>query len=147
MTEGQRFQDIYSEEQREAFKEKILEQYAARTSLRNIATNLGLHYDTVKSWLSEAIEEVKTPDPAKERQKDLLLVDQAIRALIPEVLNGKASAHMALNRWLERRARYLGLDEPEKLDLNTSFNGSIEDEVKELLAKLGLSLDNLDLNP
>lgn len=128
----------YTEEEKALIKAQLLEDYAARYPLTKIAERNCLNRQTVSRWLNEALSELKDPDPGRERHKDLILVDQAIRALIPGVVEGKPSSHMALNRWLERRARYLGLDEPEKLDLGGSFTGTIEEEVVALCQKLGI---------
>lgn len=133
---------FYTPEQREAHKQLILEMYAQRAPISTISAALGLSRGTTIEWLEEAIREIKDPNPSEERKKDLILIDSSIRALIPKVKAGNVPAHMALNRWLERRAKCLGLDQPDKLDLGVGFTGSIEEEVSALLEKLGIVLDN-----
>lgn len=132
----------YSEAEKEVHKQTILEMYAQRATISTIAFTIGVSRPTVNNWLEEAIREIKDPDPSAERKKDLVLIDSSIRALVPKVLKGNVPAHMAMNRWLERRAKCLGLDQPDKLELGTNFTGSIEEEVSALLEKLGFTLDN-----
>lgn len=126
-------------------QERLLDLYAQRMRKRDIYVEVQKEYPEIGAsaldhWLKEAIRKQELPDPAFALRRDLLLVDAAIAALIPGVLKGQASAHIALERWMNRRAKYLGLDAPDKLEaiIHNLHTGTIDDEIRELSEKLGL---------
>jgi hypothetical protein len=131
---------LYTEEEREAGRATLYEMWAQRATLTQMADTLGINMSTAKRWLDRAIAERQTMrSVADEMRRDLELSEIAIRALMPKMLRGEPIAHRALISWLERRAKYLGLDKPEELNFNLSGStGPVEEELKMLLQQLGL---------
>jgi|SRR5687768_15976399 len=135
------------EEDKQAIQERMLELYAQRVRKQDIYAQVRQEYPEVGQtaldyWLKDAIRKQDLPDPAFALRRDLLLVDAAIAALIPGVLKGQASAHVALERWMNRRAKYLGLDAPDKLEaiIRNVHTGPIDEEIRELSERLGLNV-------
>ena len=132
--------DFYSDAEKELYKEDIYDLWCQRYTMLEISEKIGLNRTTCTKWLREAQEERRNIDPMVQMQRDLRLAELAIRALIPKVLEGANAAHRTLIMWMERRARYLGLDAPEELRMTIGHNGSIEAEISELARSLGINI-------
>lgn len=137
----------YTAEEKEEVQELLLDLHSRRYKRDEMRDEVnkkfpdyGLSRTTCLDWLNDAIQKQQLPDPAFALKRDILLVDACIEALIPKVLAGNAQAHMALERWMNRRAKWLGLDAPEKLEaiIKQVHTGPIEEEIRVLSERLGL---------
>lgn len=141
----------FTPEEKEEAQELILELYSRRLSRKEMQQELAkqghhLALPTIHMWLQEAIRKQEIPDPGYALRRDLLLVDKAIAALMPSVAKGTPSAHLALARWMDRRAKWLGLDAPDKLEaiISDTHTGSIDAEIRVLTERLGLQPPVID---
>lgn len=109
----------------------------AGLNYRQIAEGLQVSLGTVasdvkaifKRWKDETIH-----DADNCRTLDLARIDIAINAIIKDVEAGQLGAIDRLVRLLERRARMIGYDSPEKIDLNDSTKDPNEMSDEELAA-------------
>jgi hypothetical protein len=137
----------YTAEEKAEAQEIMLDLYSRRYKIHEILRQMWVNHGsdvgevTLQAWLKEAIRKQELPDPAFALRRDLLLVDSAIAALIPKVMDGVPSAHLALSRWMDRRAKWLGLDAPEKIEaiIRNVHTGPIDEEIRELTERLGFN--------
>lgn len=103
-------------------------------SFPEIARELGYRsvagaYDAVMGALHETLRE-----PAEQvRSLELERLDQMLDAVWPTALTGDIPAQQQVLRLMERRAKYLGLDAPARID--------IEQRIRFAAAELGLDPD------
>ena len=110
----------------------------ARVHYREMAKKLGVSLGTIandvkqifQAWAAEQFENVR-----EQAALDLATMNDAIRALTVAVRNGDTQAVTALLRILERRARMLGLDAPQRLEHTGKDGGPIETQTKIKLAE------------
>jgi hypothetical protein len=103
-------------------------------SFPQIARELGYRsvagaYDAVMGALRETLRE-----PAEQvRALELERLDQMLDAIWPTALTGSIPAQAQVLRLMERRAKYLGLDAPARVD--------VEQRIRGVAAQLGLDPD------
>lgn len=117
-------------EQAEAFKLK-LDGY----SVREIAEQMGLAKSTVQARLQAAYDELVLPVADEMRQIELARLDRWQRRLEERLEDGEAPERIIPIglKVQERRSRYLGLDAPERQDINVTGLPAADPAVEALL--------------
>lgn len=100
-------------------------------STRDAAQRLGVSPATAwRDWVAvdALFRERAVAEVTVEMGRDLALIDDAIKAVMPQVLAGKVPAIRVLNELLARRASIYGYDAPQRHEVS----GEIEHVIHEL---------------
>lgn len=102
-----------AEEQRKCFELKRM-----GMSVRAIGIELGMAHSTVQDRLQAAYDELVMPIAAEVKKMELERLDSYLLRLEKRLAQGEDPVRVVpvVMKVLERRARYLGLDEPEKIE-------------------------------
>lgn len=101
------------------------------SSRRDAAKKLGVGLGTAqRDWVAvdAMFRERAAADVAVEMGRDLALIEDAIKAILPQVKAGKVAAIRVMNELLARRASIYGYDAPTR----TEISGQIEHTIHEL---------------
>jgi len=108
---------------------KAYELRIAGLSYRRIGAQLGISYSSAFTYVREIMNELrKECKELAETYRDLELerLDQAQAAIYNKVLQGDVAAIDRLIRIQERRSKLLGLDKPQKQDVNVHMPEPIQ---------------------
>ena len=112
-----------------------------RMTQADIAAKLGISQQRVSQLYQRALAEIPAYQVDEHRAEELLLIDDAISALLEIAKNYDTSARTAVEAWTsirgwaERKARLLGLDAPARHEFITI--DAIDRELAALHAQLG----------
>lgn len=111
----------------------LVRSLAAGRTLSTVANELGLSHGTAHNWYTEALRET-WEESAGDREAvlgaELTKLAIAERALMPKVLIGDPRSIDVYLRVMDRRARYLGLDQPAKVRVEV---GRVDEVVAEIV--------------
>lgn len=116
---------------------KALELRKAGATYRKIAELMGCSGTRAFEYVQDALKETQK-EPAKAvRELELERLDQMLRAIWPDVLRGN---RLAIDRALaiqDRRARYLGLDAPQRRIVEVISQDRIAEAIEQLEREVG----------
>lgn len=116
---------------------RALELRKAGTTYRKIGEVMDCSGSTAFEYVQDALKEMQK-EPAKAvRELELERLDQMLRAIWPDVLKGN---RLAIDRALQiqdRRARYLGLDAPQRRIVEVISQDKIAEAIEELEREVG----------
>jgi AcrR family transcriptional regulator len=121
-----------AQEQHDCFRLKL-----DGLSVREIADELGLTKSTVQNRLQDAYDDLVLPVADEVRQIELARLDRWQRRLEQRLADGEAPERIVPIglKVQERRARYLGLDAPERSEVTTTVLPAADPEVEQLLGE------------
>lgn len=105
----------------ESIKIRIFNQRRMGISYKEIAEELNLHTSQVHKIVKVALEELKhyRLDLGKTIiDQELTILDDLLKAKLPDAKTGDDKAIETVLKILQRRTKYLGLDEVERIDLS-----------------------------
>ena len=107
---------------------KALDLRLSGASYRQIGQQLGVSHVQAFRDVHHMLREVAS-EPAEEvRKAELARLDKLMRAHWPAAIEGDTKATAMVLQIMDRRARYLGLDAPQKIDLTASIRAMAERE-------------------
>lgn len=119
---------------RPKLKIQAWEMHARRISNEKIAIELGVCDDTVATFIKECYQEILLPNIAEAVKQDLQLLDQTIEIARGQYEKTKdPKDYEALDKMLIRRAKMIGYDAPDKLNVNVVEVTQADIELSELL--------------
>lgn len=99
---------------------------------RRIAEEVGISMDTIRRYINSDLEELgrqRKEIGEKVLDAELERLDNMLETYTPLAINGDKEASALVLKFMNRRARYLGLDAPEKQEI------SFEDELSSVLKR------------
>lgn len=112
---------------------------AVHLSPNNISQIIAKELAKTRALADQALEDLRSLEVAR--------LDEAVRALWPKAMTGHPRSIEIILKVMERRAKLLGLDAPERqvtLDLTESLSSLTPQELTAEAQRLGLPLPNLD---
>ena len=107
---------------------KALDLRLAGASYRQIGQQLNVSHVQAQRDVHRMLKEVAS-EPAEEvRKAELARLDRLVMAHWPAAVQGDSKATLMVLQIMDRRARYLGLDAPQKIDLTASIREMAERE-------------------
>lgn len=121
---------------------KVFERHAQRVSMAKIAEELDISHETVRQIIIRTYREASAPVIEHERKRDIELIEQAIAVTWPRVKSGTHGAISDLEKLLNRRAKYLGLDAPTQVEASVTQSTPLDNSIAELLSQMDAAENN-----
>jgi hypothetical protein len=102
----------------------------------DLAAKYGLDRHTVSRILDRVKAELPPVDRGHAFDQSLEIIDGGLAVFVPQMLDGDKAAGRLVDRLLGRRAAFLGLENPQKLELSQAQNQHHAVDVKAELAAL-----------
>lgn len=90
---------------------------------RQVAKALSISVGTAHKYIQRAIDRIPAENAEQVRNLELERIDKMLTGVWERATKGDTKAILATVRLMERRARYLGLDAPEKHDVGVKAVG------------------------
>ncbi|WP_407184788.1 hypothetical protein [Bradyrhizobium centrosematis] len=119
--------------------EQILKLRVACNSVREIAKHFGMQISAVNAAIDRAVGVIDNKLRARSVAVDLEMLNLLQRPFLAQALKGDVAAAALLLKIVERRAAYLGLDAPMKLDIisqQVSAAGTSTDDLQASIDRL-----------
>jgi hypothetical protein len=88
----------------------------------DLATKYGLSRNTVTAVIDRVKAEMPPIDREQVFDQSLAILDGGLAVFVPMMLEGDKAAGRLVDRYLGRRAAFLGLENPQRLELYTAQN-------------------------
>lgn len=141
-----RGQQVSDSTQARLNEQKAIDLRLAGMTYREIGDALGVHHKTAEEYVDRVLS--ISGETVENREKVLALelqrLDRMQSRLWNRVLAGDHAADYLILKIQDRRARYLGLDAPQRTEVSGPGGGPIEvsmDARMALAAKLGIALE------
>jgi Sigma-70, region 4 len=113
-----------------------------RATFDQIGRALGISKQRAHELYKQALAEIPAAQVSEHRAEELMLIDDAIRNLMPIARDhtrprSAVEAWNAIRGWAERKARLLGLDAPRRQAIEVITSDVIAAEITRLEAELG----------
>ena len=96
---------------------KALDLRLAGASYRQIGAQLGVSHTQASKDVKAMLREMATEPAAEVRQQELTRLDKLMLAHWPTAIRGDIRATTMVLQIMDRRARLLGLDAPQRIDI------------------------------
>ena len=103
-------------------RKRALDLRLAGVSYRAIAKQEGVSHGTIISDVQSALAEIPRQSAEELRQTETERLDQLQRAVWPEALKGNLGAVDKAVKIIDRRARLLGLDAPQQVQVSSDVD-------------------------
>ena len=107
---------------------KALDLRLAGVSYRQIGEQLDISHTQAERDVQAMLDEMAQEPAEAVRKAELARLDRLVMAHWPAALRGDHRATATVLQIMDRRARYLGLDAPQKIDLTASIREMAERE-------------------
>lgn len=97
---------------------KALDLRLAGASFRRIGVEMGIHYSTAWNYVEHMLTEYAKEPTEAVRHAEMARLDRLMLAYWPAALQGDHKAAQMVLGIMDRRARLLGLDSPQKVDIS-----------------------------
>ncbi|WP_306358678.1 MULTISPECIES: hypothetical protein [unclassified Nocardia] len=118
-------------------QEKALKLRLAGASYRAIAEKLEISSSQAHRDVTEALAELKREPAQAVLDLELHRLDQMLLGLFKEAVSGNIKAVLAALRIMDRRARYLGLDNAAPPDTSVEARAALDEMHQAILAMAG----------
>lgn len=114
----------------------IIERRADRVPFREIAREVGVSHQRCYQIYQAALERIPASRLDEHRQEECEMADTAVRELLDIARNGdvfpgtRVKAWDSICKWSERKAKLLGLDAPQKREIEITDTSSWEFEMR-----------------
>lgn len=120
---------------------RIVELRSQRVPFREIAKELGISHQRVQQIWSDVLERIPAAHLDRHRQEEQELADTAVADLLdiikdPTATHGsRIRAWEVAAKWAERKSRLLGLDAPQKRELEITDTSNWEFQMRAAIAE------------
>lgn len=118
-------------------RKKILAMRLAGATLAEIGEAVGLDKSTVSHDINTALADIPRAEANQLRQQEVHRLDRLQRAVWTSALSGDLPAMDRVIRIIDRRAKLLGLDAPQQVEISAG-NVDLDATVSKLLAVAGM---------
>ncbi|WP_182349342.1 hypothetical protein [Tomitella gaofuii] len=108
-------------------------------TFRGIAEQLGVSPATIVADVDKALSDIPKREAEQLRGEEILRLDRLQRGVWQEAINGDIHASQQALRIIDRRAKMLGLDAPQRVEL-----GAQDADLEAVLAKAAALMDARD---